>query len=261
MVSLYVFCLVVFIEVVAGVSVNETQTSGNKTDVKTRSGRWLGDNEPQYSVQLGYYASPDYTDESDDRDDKGKYSLPTSFADFKPDDKQSRYPPPPPLPNAWKTDSLPAPWMFPSDVASIVNAMADVHDEKPTGLLAKLKAEPLTILLAAAIPLSILLAAVLPSLINLIMNGNMNTPPATTIASGNRSDTGRNYKNNEPSIVVKVLEAIENMSAFNDLMTSASRRLFAKWRRELMEQNTDPFNRTLWRCFLLCLMPGWITWD
>ncbi|KAF8787387.1 hypothetical protein HNY73_008990 [Argiope bruennichi] len=206
-----VYFALIFIGLAASESVNITQKIANNTNDRSRSGRWLGDNDPQYSAQFGYYASPDEGDDSDERIDKGKYSLPTSFADFKPDtseDKKSRFQPPLPPPSAWKGETLPAPWMFPSDVFTTI----DDVEEKPIGLLAKLKKEPLTILLAAAIPLSVLLAAVLPSLINMIMTSNM-IPPVTTTASGNRTDTGRYHKSTDPSLVVKVLEAVEDLSA------------------------------------------------
>ncbi|GFS41613.1 uncharacterized protein NPIL_455541 [Nephila pilipes] len=208
--------------VLGGAAINETKSMGNKTE-KGRDGRWLGDNDPQYSVQLGYYAPPDVpvyaVDDSEERNDKAKYNLPTSFADFKPDtgeDKKSRYTLPkagPPPPSSWKgvsEDDLPAPWMFPSDMVALMNAAAE--EEKPTGLLAKLKAEPILVLLAAVVPLSILLAAVLPSLINLVMTGTMTTPPATTTATGNE---GRKHRGDDPSYIASVLKAIENVSVLS----------------------------------------------
>ncbi|GFQ82212.1 uncharacterized protein TNCT_328571 [Trichonephila clavata] len=206
---------------VLGGTTNETKSLGNGTE-KGRDGRWLGDNEHQYSVQLGYYASPDAqvyaADDSEERNDKVKYSLPTSFADFKPDtseDKKSRYtlPKAGPPPSAWKGvsgDDLPAPWMFPSDMVALMNAAA--VEEKPTGLLAKLKSEPIVVLLAAVVPLSLLLAAVLPSLIKTIMAGSMTTPPATTTATGNE---GRKHRGDDPSYIASVLKAIENVSILN----------------------------------------------
>ncbi|GBN05955.1 hypothetical protein AVEN_275338-1 [Araneus ventricosus] len=254
-----VFFALILIGLATGESVNVTHQIGNNTNARGRSGRWVGDNDPQYSAQFGYYASPDEDDDSDERIDKGKYSLPTSFADFKPDtgdDKKFRFQPPlppPPPPSAWKGDTQPAPWMFPSDVFTMMNAV-DV-EEKPTGLLAKLKKEPLTILLAAAIPLSVLLAAVLPTLINMIMTGNM-SPPVTTIASGNRTDTGRHHKSTDPSLVVKILEAVEDLSAlrksedlcFQKIICHVSKRINGTKYRSIQQNVLDiiPFVPDTW---------------
>lgn len=213
------------------VSINDTEVKTNLVGGKERSGRWYNENKPKSSVPLGYYASPDspvYSVDNDEEDldddsrnDKAKYNLPTSFADFKPDSKKSQYnfqnrPSPP---SAWKgyypaaEMDYPSPWMFPSDVSSMISAIKG--DDEPQGLIAKLKAEPLTLLLAVVLPLSVLLAAVLPSLITFFMNGNNGIPTITTSATGDGSGDGssKRRRSDNPSFVASVLDAIESFGA------------------------------------------------
>ncbi|GFY42677.1 uncharacterized protein TNIN_96791 [Trichonephila inaurata madagascariensis] len=132
--------------------------SANKTEPKQRAGRWYQDNQYGPKVDAGDYAAPgkpyysaDSSPEEADRNDKSKYNVPTSFADFIPDQKYSSSRVPsksrPPQSGDWKGYAgdvdYAAPWAFPTDMIALMNAMKE--GEKETGLLAKLKAEPIAV--------------------------------------------------------------------------------------------------------------------
>ncbi|KAG8198935.1 hypothetical protein JTE90_015142 [Oedothorax gibbosus] len=220
-----IICLVIVFYAAHGATINDTK-SDVVGDGKERSGRWYDGSKPKSSVPLGYYADPDspvYSmdnaedeGEDDSRNDKGKYNLPTSFADFKPDNTRSTknyYQKRPSPPKGYYSDDFdyPASWMFPSsDVLSSIKGV-----DEPQGLLAKLKSEPVLVLLAVAIPFSILLAAVLPSLIAYLMGGNSNVPTITTSATGDGSGAAgkRLSRFDNLSFVASVLDVIENFGA------------------------------------------------
>lgn len=229
--KLIFFCsaIVLCAGLVTSVSINDTETKANLTGGKERSGRWYNE-KLKSSVPLGYYASPDapvYSidnaeDDIDDdsRNDKAKYNLPTSFADFKPDNKKSQYnfQNRPSSPSGWKgyysaDMDYPSPWMFPSsDISSMISAIKG--EDEPTGLLAKLKAEPIALVLAVVLPLSVLLAGVLPSLMNFFMNGNSGVPTITTSATGDGSGNGgKRRRSDNPSFVASVLDAVESLGS------------------------------------------------
>ncbi|GBN21381.1 hypothetical protein AVEN_138945-1 [Araneus ventricosus] len=201
-------------------------TAENKTETKQRSGRWYSENQPGAYINAGEYASPSKpyysvdSDEDADRKDKPKFNVPTSFAEFMPDQKysSSKVPSkssPPPSFGDWKGysgDADPAAWMFPADMMAMMTAMKD--DGKEAGFLAKLKAEPIAVFLGIVLPLTLILAAVWPSILNFFMGG-MAPPPVTTIASGDNGDNGssrKSRKGDDPSFIVSVLEAIEKFS-------------------------------------------------
>ncbi|GFT83374.1 uncharacterized protein NPIL_699391 [Nephila pilipes] len=209
-------------------STNSISTAANKTE---RAGRWYQDNQYGSKVDTGDYAAPgkpyysvDSSSEDADRNDKSKYNVPTSFADFIPDQKysSSKVPSksrPPQAYGDWKgyngDADYAAPWAFPTDMIAVMNAMKD--GEKETGLIAKLKAEPIAVFLSLVLPLTLIFAAVWPSVMNYFMNGNMGPQTITTTASGGNGgdgngDNGSTRKADDPSFVASVLEAIESFS-------------------------------------------------
>ncbi|CAL1267229.1 unnamed protein product [Larinioides sclopetarius] len=201
-------------------------TSNSTSETKQRSGRWYSENQPGAYINAGEYASPSKpyysvdSDEDADRKDRSKYNVPTSFAEFMPDQKysSSKVPPkssPPPSFGDWKGysgDADSAAWMFPADMVAMMTAMKD--DGKETGFLAKLKAEPVAVFLGIVLPLTLILAAVWPSILNFFMGG-MAPPPVTTVASGDTAEivsNRRSRKGDDPSFIVSVLDAIEKFS-------------------------------------------------
>ncbi|GFQ74371.1 uncharacterized protein TNCT_544861 [Trichonephila clavata] len=209
-------------------SASTNNLSVNKTEPKPRAGRWYQDNQYGSKVDAGDYASPgkpyysaDSSPEEADRNDKSKYNVPTSFADFIPDQKYSSSKIPsksrPPQFGDWKGYAgdmdYAAPWAFPTDMIAVMNAMKE--GEKDTGLLAKLKAEPIAVFLGLVLPLTLIFAAVWPSLLNFFMNGSMGPQTITTTASGDNGgngDNGSTRKGDNPSYVANILGAIENFS-------------------------------------------------
>ncbi|GIY53799.1 uncharacterized protein CEXT_626281 [Caerostris extrusa] len=87
--------LLLLASIFANAFANNLTATENGTDSIQRSARWYQDNHPEIYINPGEYASPSKpyysvdSREDDDQNDKSKSKVPTSFADFLPDQRYS----------------------------------------------------------------------------------------------------------------------------------------------------------------------------